>query len=382
MKSRLILLTVLLWAPSVFAGLHEGNGPGRGDRRFQIHINKNVELLGLVYFLGYEGAQSQTSGYSAKTRARYAFGLHLYRQYKEHESSRNLSVVIAFAQDIWLDYFIALLVQLDDVPSAKLTDRIDISYYRRFSSTSDPVEAKRNVSDFIEAMNRLYREVDFDNYLMLNRKKYDNAAFQVNNGLPDNLFIPAMERFYQNHLDSYVLVPSLTIPPGMGFGVKHTANGQTHAFHVFGAFGIPSFADESYLDMGFNDKKHLLELSTHEFGHSFVNPAIDRLPPGLIKETEALFNPVKDKMADQGYTTWKACLSEHFVRAGEIIIAQNLGNAADAERLKEHYIQDRRFIYLPMILREFEAYTRTPGALYGEAVDRAMGELLREVPKH
>ncbi|WP_031527233.1 DUF4932 domain-containing protein [Dyadobacter crusticola] len=369
MYRQLLLLLTLGWAPFSAAQ----------NNQIQVKINKNVELLGFVYFLGYEGAHAaRSSDYSEKRRMRYAYGLDLYQQYRTHEKSPHLAVAIGFAQDIWLDYFINLLVQLDDFPNAQLSEDIDFSYYKRFSPTGDREVAIANATAFINALNQLYKEVDFGSYLTKNQRKYENALAQVRSGLPDSLFIPAMEEFYQGHFDSYSLVPSLTIPAGMGFGVKFSSPGESHAFNVFGAFAAPRFQDESDLDMGFDDKKHLEELSTHEFAHSFVNPIIDQLSGELITSTEKLFTPVKSRMSDQGYTTWKACLYEHFVRAGEVVIAGNLGRKADAERLMQHYVQDRKFIYLPVILRELEEYNRKRERSYRDAVRLAVGRLVEE----
>jgi hypothetical protein len=129
--------------------------------------------------------------------------------------------------------------------------------------------------------------------------------------------------------------------------------------------------------MGFDDQKHLLELSTHEFGHSFVNPVIDQLPKEMIPNTEKLFEPIKERMANQGYTSWKACVYEHFVRAGEIMISHNRGNKADTQRLRKHYQADRQFIYLPQILKELTNYNKSQNISYSHAVQAAMQELVK-----
>lgn len=345
----------------------------------QIRINVNVELLGFVYFLGYEGRESETNpDYAAKNRTRYAYGLDLYRRYKAYENSRHLAVVIGFAENIWLDYLINLLLQLKNFPDASLDSRIGIGYYERFSATKDPVEARKNAAIFVEAMNALYREVDFGAYLEKSSRLYQNAVYQVKAGLPDSTFIPAMEAFYQGHFDSYTLVPSLTIPAQMGFGAMYSQNNQSHASHVFGAFAPPQFADTSNLDMGFDDKNHLLELSTHEFGHSFVNPAVDQLPEKRITNAQKLFSPIAEAMADQGYTSWKACLYEHFVRAGEVVIGRNLGRKQEAEHLMDHYFKDRKFVYLPVIVEELEKYDTNQNISYASAVAHAMRRLENE----
>jgi hypothetical protein len=304
----------------------------------------------------------------------------MYKQYKQFENSENLAVIIGFAQNIWLDYFINLLLQLDGFPQARLTDDIAEKDYIRFSENKDPMEARKNATTCIEAFNKLYKEVNFDVYLKQNSNKYDNALQQVKSRLPSGKFIPAMESFYKQYFHSYTLVPSLTIPAGMGFGARYGLENKIRIFNVFGAFGKQSFQDETRLDMGFADEKQIRELSTHEFGHSFVNPVVDQMPEALVIQTQKLFEPVSNDMTRQGYGQWKICLYEHFVRAGEVMIARKLGNTKDAEYLKKHYIEDRKFIYLPAILKELEAYTKSQTMSYKDAVMQAL-EQLNKLPK-
>ncbi|REA60093.1 hypothetical protein DSL64_15545 [Dyadobacter luteus] len=370
-RSACLYLLVICCSPSFSATFSLAQM--QEDKRIQVQVNTNVELLGFVYFLGYEGRQSETDlNYSAKTRARYAYGLDLYQRYKKFENSKNLSLAIGFAEHIWLDYFIALLLQLEDFPNAKLNDSIPLSYYVRFSPQKDSLQARKNADTFITAMNELYQEVDFSTYLHQSKPLYQNAVVQVNAGLPDSRFITQMEAFYQGHFDSYVLIPSLTIPASMGFGINYNTKLKSHAVHVFGTFSPPSFRGSVKPDMGFSNKQHLLELSTHEFGHSFVNPAVNALPLELINKTRRLYEPIREAMSNQAYTKWESCLSEHFVRAGEVIIGRNLGNIEDAERLKDHYIKGRQFIYLPILIAELEKYNVKRDVPYPQAVCKAM----------
>jgi Domain of unknown function (DUF4932) len=95
----------------------------------------------------------------------------------------------------------------------------------------------------------------------------------------------------------------------------------------------------------------------HEFVHSFVNPAIDKVPKDLIQSTEYLFLPIKDEMAKQSYLNWTVCLYEHFVRAGEVVIARKLGNFKDADRTLQENTR-KSFIYLPIIVTELEYYAK------------------------
>jgi hypothetical protein len=222
-------------------------------------------------------------------------------------------------------------------------------------------------------------EVQFDSYLKQNSKKYENALQQVKSRLPSEKFIPAMENFYRKQFDTYTLVPSLMIPAGMGFGVKYTKLGKTSIFNVFGVFDEQQFKDEPRLDMGFGNEKRIRELSTHEFGHSFVNPVVDQLPEELISQTASLFETIKEDMAKQGYPEWKYSLYEHFVRAGEILIAKNMGHTKEANQLQKQYIENRKFIYLPDILEVLHQYNSQKSISYQQALGQAMEKLKSKV---
>lgn len=352
----------------------------KNTRLIQIQIHPNVEMLGFVYFLGYEGAKLEKDdpyleNSSIRRSEWYSYGFSLYQQYKHHQSSEHVAVIMRCAERIWLDYLINLLLQLDHFPKAKLNAEIDERYYLRFSPTSNPEEAWQTAGQFIDAMNQFYLELDFDKYLRDNKKRYDNALAQVKLGLPGRKFVPAMEAFYRQRFDAYTFVPSLTIPTGMGFGLSYTLEQKDRTFHVFGPFKPQQFHEETSLNMGFDNPKHLFELSTHEFGHSFVNPVIDGLPPDLIHQTANLFGAIRQAMENQGYTSWKACLYEHFVRAGEIMIAQSMGHSKRAARLKAHYITNRHFIYLDTILSEMEIYNGQHVYSYPQAVEKTMQQL-------
>ena len=182
-----------------------------------------------------------------------------------------------------------------------------------------------------------------------------------------------MELFYDKVFDKYLLIPSLTIPKGMGFGIKATKDKNTVVYNVFGALGFQKFDNNEKLIMGFSNEIKLRELSIHEFGHSFVNPVVAQLPDSLFINTAHLFEPLKGAMSDQGYNTWKACVYEHFVRAGEILIAEKLGE--NTKELTKEYEETRQFKYILEILFELKKYDDGFYKSYYEAVEKAMEKL-------
>ena len=78
--------------------------------------------------------------------------------------------------------------------------------------------------------------------------------------------------------------------------MRYSKHGTTTPFNVFGAFNFQSFQQPEKLDLGFSNPQRLNELSIHEFGHSFVNPVVDKIPQEKITKIDTLFQPIKVAM--------------------------------------------------------------------------------------
>ena len=347
------------------------------QEKLHVGFNKNVELLGFGYFLLFEGQGIESKileidGEALPKKDWHNYGFHFYQQYKQYAESENLIKSLSVANHLWLDYLIKLLLQVDEFPNARLKSDIDESVYIRFSTENNLQEARENVKIFLDGLNAFYKEVQFDQYLNESKDYYETALKEVEHNLPNSTFIEDLEQFYGRKFGAYNLVPSLTIPKGMGFGINTK---QDQIFNVFGAFNHQVFLNTDEPEMGFDNPQKIRELSIHEFGHSFLNPIVVNLPEESFLVTRGLFEPIRNAMADQAYNTWTVSLCEHFVRAGEIMIASKTASKEDAARLSKDYIETRQFIYIPTILKELETYTNAGTYTYEEAVKRAFSAL-------
>lgn len=345
--------------------------------KLEIKVNKNIELLGLGYFIGFEGVdiEKKTVEINGKTIPKkewHKYGFKIYQEYKTFATSNNLTKCFSVADHLWLDYLTAFLLQVDDVPNAHLKSSINKKYYLNFSKEKNLDEAKANAEIFLNGLNDFSKEIVFDTYLFKSKEFYDKAIEEIENNLPEENFVNAMELFYNKNFDKYLLVPSLTIPKGMGFGINNTEMNETKIFNVFGALDFQEFEEKDNPKMGFANQEKLRELSVHEFGHSFVNPIIAKLPDTIFTKTEHLFEPLKSAMSDQGYNTWKVCIYEHFVRAGEIIITEKIGENKNAEKLLTDYLEKRKFRYIFEITTELRKYDKGEYKSYYEMVEKTM----------
>jgi hypothetical protein len=370
MKKIKFIFVLLLWHNFVNGQLPQ---PEKISDKLTIKFSKNVELLGFAYFLVFEGVgiESKKIKVGEKEIPKkdwHKYGFQFYQQYKTFAENPHLTKALTVAHHLWLDYIINFLLQVDDFPQAKLNDNIAPKYYLSFSQQDNPVEAKENAEIFLDGLNKFFVEVDFDKHLQNATLYYEKVLQEVKSTLPNADFIIFMEDFYRKKFEHYNLVPSLTIPNGMGFGPRYAVNDKVLVFSVFGAYDFQKIDDLKNLEMGFANENKLRELSVHEFGHSFVNPEVYQLAQQTLDSTAYLLDPIRTEMEAQGYNTWKVCLIEHLVRAGEIMIALKMKNKISTQKLEKEYIKQRKFIYLPDILPKLMSFDKNKNQTYQELI--------------
>ena len=359
---------------------------GSPAKRIQVKTNKNIELFGLIMSLDMGPdlvANKDTviiENRKSTWREWYATSYKLYIRYQNFDSGAVMQRYRRMvANGFYNDFFIGLLLQVDEVPYAKVNATTDKEFIQPFSPTGSLEEATRKANEFLQEYNQFYTQLHFGDYLEENKRYYDSIGSDVRKNLPDSLFIPTMEAFYGQRFNAYYLVPSLNTPTSMGFG-KMNKTTRT-IFNTFGPFHFQTF-DKAHPSLGFDDSAQISQLSVHEFGHSFVNPAIDQLPDELKTSSAYLYEPIREEMSKRSYTSWSMCLYEHFVKAGEVIIARKLGRADKAEKIMQAAVA-AKFIYVPFIVKELEAYDAvgTPGRNYDEYVKKVIEDLKAANPK-
>lgn len=359
-----------------FAGL---SAPLLAQSDFDIAFHPSVELLGLAYFIGYEGVDIETKtmivdGQEIPKKEFHTFGYQVYQQYQKYLASPHLAEAFQIADHLWLDYLLGLLLRVDPVPNATLPEDLDPVHYRSFSNTKDPEEAQELAERFLAALNAFYREIAFDQFLDKYHPKYRQALQEVRTHLPRGPVTNWMESYFKKSFAGYKLVPSLTLPKGMGFGLN---NGQDTIFNVFGALDKQIINDPDTLIMGFQNSQKLRELTIHEFGHSFVNPVVNALPDSLFEQSATMFEPIRSVINEQGYNTWEACIIEHFVRAVELVLSEHYDTPKAYQNLRKAYIENRQFIYISHLRPALDRVLR--GDLtFEEAVPLAMHELVKQ----
>jgi len=353
-------------------------------KAIEVAIRPNIELFGLMLQLDLgpdilaNNDVVEIAGRQARWRDWYAHALANYERFKAFQNADLMKYWRELqGRGFYNDFFIGFLLQAEDVPQARLREDTDEAVLRAFSPARDLAEGRREAQRFLDGLNAFYREIGFAKYLEEKAGWSESVRQDVRKHVPPPSFVAAMERFYRTEFRHYRLVPSLNIPTGMGFGKAHQQAGII--YNVFGPFGFQTLTGQVNLAFDFPDK--IRDLSVHEFGHSFANPAVDQIPSEIIKASEHLFEPVRERLTKQSYPSWTICLYEHFVRAGEAIIARKLGRREETENDIKRNVE-AGFVYLPFIVEQLERYDAdiTGSQTYAEAV-RTIVEQLPQQPK-
>lgn len=278
------------------------------------------------------------------------------RNYKIYKAESNAAIMELYRNHLkhglYNDGLARFLMQIAAAPNARIGTDTDSSLILGFSEKKEFHDGLLKANEFLKAFNEFYVLTSFNKYMTEHKRIYSKIITEVNTIKPGGVLITTMEDFYQQKFNRYYLVPSYNMLPTTGFGIAD--NRSNNIYNIFGPFSFQHFGDNT-LVTGFNFKDKLAGLSIHEFGHSFVNPILEEVPDSIKKMTNHLFEPIRELMQQQAYPTWNICLNEHFVRAGEIIIARKMGKYSEAADGLASNIK-KGFRYLPFIVEELERY--------------------------
>ncbi|WP_298141125.1 DUF4932 domain-containing protein, partial [Flavobacterium sp.] len=350
-------------------GFYSLHYPIYEQKKININYNSNIELLALASFLiNYEDFASipdeqsfNINGKDIRIKDLYAINFKIANEFKSYLNSKNLQVIKTFFDKKFYLQYSNLLLSIDNFPNAKVNKE------NKFLSEFNSLQEAEN---FVNAFNNFSTEIKFNAFLEKYKPYYDKMILEVSQNIPKQNFITEMEHLYNKQVKNYNLYPSLTLGFGQAFGVGR----ENMIGNIFACFNKPEKIDNPKdLELGFNNETSLRTICIHEFGHSFINPAIDTINPTILEEKKALFEPIKNKMSEQGYTEWKICLYEHFVRANEVMVTRLLNENQKADEILNDNYKNRSFIYLPQIIEKLEFW------YYNEYFDKTYEEKIREI---
>lgn len=205
---------------------------------------------------------------------------------------------------------------------------------------------------FRKALIDLYEKSDFDSFFDDHREDYASYLTHVVEGYDAQSVIDWMTDFYGLQGDSYYVVLAPAMFPGGGYGATIEKEEGVEIYQVVRASGTSEEAP------AFISGNQLALLTNHEWGHSFVNPAVDEhLALVKVHRLQAFFNEVAHYMEQQAYPKPSIFFNEQILRAVTILWIEETFGEEIAEKQIAH--EESRAFYLTRFtverLREYRA---------------------------
>lgn len=314
-----------------------------------VKFNKNIEFFGYIIHLAEPSVIDETHPIKI-----------ILDQYQDNQNNATLHQIFNEGSHLTYAFYVDLFYSLPELPLKKQNDLLQILREAYPNKSKDEINQLERI---ISLANKFYGESNFESIWMALDQFRSETVVNLNERLPSNDLMFAIESFYEQRFMKYSIVPSLTIWPTAGWGFEDSENAK--ASFILGPL------DE---DFNFNDTEKFRNLAIHEFGHSFVNKVVLKNKQ-LIEETEALYPTLSKQMTKQGYIDWESCIIEHFVRAGEIIIPESINEDYNTTNLLNDYVNKKYFVYLPFIIKRLKFYRFEKKFTYSASVTATLSEL-------
>jgi len=215
------------------------------------------------------------------------------------------------------------------------------SYDRALVSRAGGVE---ELEEFRGAVADIAEEIEFFSFFSGNRQQYEMLVETVADDMPARQLVLWLEEFYGWRGDQYVTVLAPAMFPSGGYGgTVVTAEGEIMMLNVIRA------RDERG-PVQFPTGERLAALALHEWGHSYVDPALAQFSSD-VADLVPLFEPVESQMRQQHYGNVHVFANEQVLRAACALAMRDLYGEAAYER--DIARNEERGFYLTAHLAEF-----------------------------
>lgn len=204
---------------------------------------------------------------------------------------------------------------------------------------------------YVDALRAFAQATNFMAFFDANRSSYDAIIADFKQTIDLQVIADELERYCGTQPDRYTIV----LAPLLGrtwFGPSATApDGARISYAII----PPHKVVEGRLVFG--SSSMLGDYICHEFGHSFVNPLVDK-HWGELDKYSGLMERIRYAEGQNYGRGWKTCLYEHIDRVitARIVLRQK-GEAAYANHLAGD--QGRGFAFVEELCRSLEAYEQS-----------------------
>jgi hypothetical protein len=318
-------------------------------RKIDVSINTNIEVINVLTIPLYpEMLQDSIKNpwlYDNTQLMRLA-NAYFTPYYKDVAVEKSKNLIDKLGTGIYL-----LGLYYEDLPTVKRKSEIPEIIWSEVSKNRD--SALFIIDGYFMAAANFYQASNFRSFQTKYATVYKKSLKQITQNLPNKNFIPSMEKYYGDQKDGYhiIIMPFFKSEWGMGWEIS--TDKKKDIYNITSPFGKQVVIGNDIKEVGFDDTQKISNLCIHEFGHSFVNTWTSTEPYlSSIKKHDFLYSQIESA---KQYSDWQTLFNEYIVRAGEIIIMQQLGNKTFAEATRKKY---KDWVYLDYFIAQLTNYTQ------------------------
>ena len=302
-----------------------------GGVEFEIKVDPRIELLAVIQSLT---PWVKTNGFTHLDFQYYQDVKNHFSPYKNHRAVKWMKDNIK--KNFCYDAPPAAMIHLSDPPDMKAV--IPFSDYLLGRGGGE-----KNLGRMVEYFNEFAEDSKFMKFWKDHQSFYTEYTNRVKSLIPYEDFAGLMMKFYGERKEKFVFITAPLFHGG-GYGAQVEKEEGAVVYYL----GGPQILDEGfpvyYPGM-------LKSLVFHEFGHSFVSPAVDEYKTQL-NEFQKFGKHIK---VDSAYPSWELVCEEHLVRTGESLLLRMAGFPEEADRnLKANVYKG--FVLIPFFLEKMEIY--------------------------
>lgn len=314
------LLSIILLSSSIFTYSDDSYLPiklANTPPNIQIEILPEIELLA--------GVLSHTSWMNR--RGPRGIGNEYFRElqtffanYKDHKAIKIAEELTkkGFAYDAPPNFILSL------GPLPKLKPINGFSEY-----LLGRAGGRNHLESFRKELVKLAAESKFISFYQKHRPFLEEVLKSSAQDFNGTKVITWLQEFFGSQGDEYHLVFAPAFFRGGGYAATiDTRDGRKIIYQVIRENGTSIKKPEFY------DTRVLEELSLHEWGHSFVNPALDK-HSSLVDSLIDLFKPVETEMKQIAYGSHHIFFNEQVLRAAVILAIEDLYGQAEVQKCLE-----------------------------------------------
>ncbi|WP_028298876.1 DUF4932 domain-containing protein [Olivibacter sitiensis] len=219
------------------------------------------------------------------------------------------------------------------------------------------------MQELTDSLRSFYIQTDANTFLKENIAFYKGALQEFIADVDGDIF-SFMEQYYGKTFPKYQLYisPAMPIPSGednyRGYGPQiSTPNGLVPTMIVSSSKMLPLQDSLSlYRHYGFDNRQVTQFIYSHEIGHSFINPLLEKYASQIKRDSILYTEELKALLSPRYINDWYVCVVEHLVRLGEIRIAVMMENEEEASRLRKLHIGQYKCVLIPFLENEIQKY--------------------------